>query len=923
MPAISIRCVLRRTTARMQNIAKQHREQPGREKSLWEEIGLGATMMHKTQSSASEKRSSETVTATILLFAVVGLLLGVAAAAAPLEPLRAVYLHPAPFDDGRITAEQRLNRIAEVLDYAGACGFTTLLPYGNTSGGRAYYPSHFLRPTGAADGDTLGLLAREAKARGFHVMPAVCVLVSGHNAPEGILEEHLEWALRKPSGEPMGWISPSHADARAWVVGMMREMVGHIRPSGVLLDYLRYPNEEVQLDPASAAAFDAAAPAGETDAARKERLQRFKEESLSTLAREISQALREQQPDIRIALYTWGPHVPFNHPVSQRWPDWVRNRYIDMVNVSGYCYRRNYGEEYLNVFEKRVRDSVELVRQTGVDASLSFALGIHTSHGALESAAEIADYRSLAEKAGCPGVAVFAWAGLEKFLPDVIQGGYLRDAVPMAAETPGWTVRLTVDLGKDVGQNFGSLFEAASPDGNSAAGAGFLGAYNSYYRANRHTLHFYVKPPRGCNTVQVTSFPRPSGSCHHYVFDVGGVVYATDRSGKTPVLRWDEGAGIWTATDPPQPPGFLVGSHRLECYPNRVTVDGRDAFRFDSAHGAAGLYYYAQGRLFFHVAQANSPERRTAIHACPWDIEAQPEPVLEQAVILPLTAPGEFPYSYGQQNNDVLVGSNNGGLYRFRGGQWSTLRTADPKTSFQLYAMINYRNRLFMGQYPSGELFEMVGNEMKRLDGWPPRPEGASASAREAQTLTLYRGDLFAGVWPWGEVWRLQDTESAWEFAGRLFDEPPIEPDVLAPYEKEMTLLGEKVNNLWGQRVPALVPFREGLLASTSNKNGATYENRLEFLDRGRAQEYGEAYRLYLPGHLSVPIVWTGAPIDFEFRITPGSMTVIQDGRKLGSASLPPDSMEGFSIEHVRWGEGVFGPFQGRLSAEFLEESNP
>ena len=176
-------------------------------------------------------------------------------------------------------------------------------------------------------------------------------------------------------------------------------------------------------------------------------------------------------------------------------------------------------------------------------------------------------------------------------------------AVPMAAETPGWTVRLTVDLGKDVGQNFGSLFEAASPDGNSAAGAGFLGAYNSYYRANRHTLHFYVKPPRGCNTVQVTSFPRPSGSCHHYVFDVGGVVYATDRSGKTPVLRWDEGAGIWTATDPPQPPGFLVGSHRLECYPNRVTVDGRDAFRFDSAHGAAGLYYLS----LIHISEPTRP----------------------------------------------------------------------------------------------------------------------------------------------------------------------------------------------------------------------------------------------------------------------------------------------------------------------------
>ena len=863
--------------------------------------------------------SSARIPAVLFLLMALGVSLDVTASAALLEPLRAVYLHPAPFNDAEMSAEQRASRIAAVLEDARDCGLSTVFPYANTSGGRAYYPSQYLRPAGTEDGDTLGLIAREAQARGLGVIPAMCVLVSGHDTPEGILETHPDWALRTPSGEPMGWISPAHAEARAWVAGMVQELVARVRPGGVLLDYLRYPNEDVLLDPASAAAFDAAAPAGETEAARKERLQRFKEESLSTLAGEISQALRSQQPDIRIGLYTWGPHVPFKHPVAQSWPDWVRNGYIDIVNISGYCYRKNYGERYLEVFEKRVRDSVELARQTGTSPSLSFALGMHTSHGALESASEITVYRSLAEKAGCPGVAVFAWAGLEKFLPDVIQGGYLRDTPHEARAASGWKVRLTVDLGRDTGQNFGSLFEAVAPDGKPAAGAGFLGAYNTYYRASRHTLHFYVKPPHGLDMVQAAPFPRPSGSSHHYLFDVAESVYATDRSGETPVQRWEAGAGRWTAVDPPQPPAFVVGRHRMECFPNRVTVDGQEAFRFDASRGAAGSYYYAQGWLFFHVAEANSPERRTAIQACPWDVGAQPEPDLEQAVVLPLTAPGEFPYSYGQLDQDVLVGSNNGGVYRFRKGQWSTLRKADPTTSFQLYAMINYRDRLLMGQYPTGELFEVEGDELKHLAGWPPRPAGAGPSAREAQTLTLYRGDLFAGVWPWGEVWRFKDADSTWEYVRRLFAEPPMTLEVQAPYEQEMTQLGEKVNNLWGQRVTALVPFREGLLASTSNKNGAPCEPRLTFLEGGRAREYGEVHRLYLPGHLSVPIAWTGVATDLEFEITPAGMSVSQDGRELGSATFPPASMDGFSIEYVRWSDGVYGPLAGRLSAESLE----
>lgn len=84
----------------------------------------------------------------------------------------------------------------------------------------------------------------------------------------------------------------------------------------------------------------------------------------------------------------------------------------------------------------------------------------------------------------------------------------------------------------------------------------------------------------------------------------------------------------------------------------------------------------------------------------------------------------------------------------FRSGAWSVLRTANPKVSFQLYTMLSYHDRLLMGQYPTGELFEIAGDEVRQIPGWPPRMPGASANAREAQTLAIYRGELFAGVWP-------------------------------------------------------------------------------------------------------------------------------------------------------------------------------
>ena len=853
-----------------------------------------------------------------------------AAVPAP-APFRAVYLHPAPFDDTRVDPGLRAERMGKALDDIGACGFTTLLPYANTSGGQAYYPSKLLSPTGAPDGDTLGQLVREARkqagrdasppgARGLRVMPVVCVLVSGHDRPAGILEQHPEWALRKPDGTAMGWITPAQPEARAWLVRLVCELAGHLHPDGILLDYLRWPNEKMLLDVKSAEAFDHAAPAGETAEQRRERLQRFKEDALTALAGEISRALRAQQPGIQIGLYTWGPHVPKNHPVAQRWPDWVHDGYLDVVNVSGYCYRNNYGNDYLRTFEKRIRDSVDLVRQTGVDLPVSFALGIHTSHGALQSPGEIQDYLSIARREGCTGVAAFAWASLEKFVPDAAQAGWFREVSAASADKPQWRAKVTVDFGKDRGQNFGSLFEALDADGRVVAGAGFAGAYNSYYRADRHTLHCFVRPPRGVDTVQTAAFPRPSEACQHYLFDHAGTVFAATRSGDGRVLRWAGADGVWKATDPVQSPVLQVGRLRLELSANRITMDGREAFHFDSAKGSAGSYYYAQGILFFHVAEANSPERRTALHACPWDPETESAVALERCVVLPLAAPGEFPYSYGQLGGDVIAGSNNGGVYRFRNGAWSTLRAADPKVSFQLYAMINYRDRLLMGQYPTGELFEIEGDAVKQVAGWPPRPANATASAREAQTLTIYRGDLFAGVWPWGEVWRLKEQDQGWEFVGRLFRQPQVEPKTTAPYEAEMNALGEKVNNLWGQRVTALVPFREGLLASTSNKNGAALEDRLSFLAGGRGQEYGTVHRLYLPGNLAVPTVWTQGTTTFEVVITPCGLTVLQDDRCIGTDALPPGAMDGFAIDQIRWGEGVYGPLQGKRSGESLEK---
>jgi hypothetical protein len=409
--------------------------------------------------------------------------------------------------------------------------------------------------------------------------------------------------------------------------------------------------------------------------------------------------------------------------------------------------------------------------------------------------------------------------------------------------------------------------------------------------------------------VKVEPFARPSEHTHHYLYDVRGQVLAADRQQGVFVLEGGDQHPAWRRAELAPAVEFHVGGRTLACDTNVVTCDGREVFRFDPASGSAGSYYYAQGALLFHVAVANSAARQTRLYACRWNPETEPTVDIERARVLELSTPGEFPYSYGQLGDDVIVGTNTGGVYRWREGQWQTLLAPDMKTSFQLYAMLNYRDRLLMAQYPSGELFEVVGDEVRQIAGWPPRAPGASPRAREAQSLALYRGELFVGVWPWGEVWRLEPHTEQWDYVGRLFTRPEIRPEVTAPYEAELSAAGAAVNNLWGQRVTSLVPWSGVLLASTANKQGTPRDDTLEFLRDESWREYGAVHKLTLPGHISVPLVWSREPVELQFVLDARGLTVKQGGRVLGTAPSTPGDIPRFA--RVEYGSGVFGRFRG------------
>lgn len=472
-------------------------------------------------------------------------------------------------------------------------------------------------------------------------------------------------------------------------------------------------------------------------------------------------------------------------------------------------------------------------------------------------------------------------------------------------------VHVKVDLTPDVGQPFGTLWEATNLQGWPVAGAGFLSAYNTQDRSDRRMLHVYVRTG-GEDSFAPERLPRLTTDAGTYLFGFDGRLFAKGRGATDSKLRvWRPEPGRWEVDETTVPFSVQVAGKAMAATSQRINYDERTVLELTPTEGAIGEWYCAAGKL---VVRRYYPEVEPAINeliAFDWTPSRREPLLLEDGRKFALSAPREFIYAFGPHGEDLLAASNMGGVHVFNGYTWRTLRLPDGK-SFQIYATLNTANRVLLGQYPTGELFEFTGGELRQLAGWPPVMKGVSRNAREAQSLAIYGGDIYAGVWPWGEVWRQDGADQQWRLLGRTFTHPEPTDKTTHPYEEETKAL-DPVLNRWGQRVTSMVPLGDSLFISTSAKGPNPYDSKFTFLAGDKHLEYGAVYRHHKPGCLAVPMVWKNGPTTLEFNITAQSIGISQDGARLGATDWDaqhPALLEDLS---VRRGAGVFGPFRGRL----------
>ncbi|MBG89659.1 MAG: hypothetical protein CMO80_22550 [Verrucomicrobiales bacterium] len=487
----------------------------------------------------------------------------------------------------------------------------------------------------------------------------------------------------------------------------------------------------------------------------------------------------------------------------------------------------------------------------------------------------------------------------------------------LALLKPNHRFSVTIDRGEDIGQNFGSLFEATSPDGSVTIGAGFPNAYNTRYRADRHDVQFFIRPHNGPREMTVKELPRPSGNLTGtYLYGREGKVYSTYGG----LGFWNTDKGAWERTTGPggKEEAMRVGSGVLGFGESKVTWDG-EVVLSPPKQGSYQLFFYANGHLcFYHVHRDGKPyhpyendeDGFSRLYACPWK-PSDGKVDLGKAITLRLPIVGETTFAWGLLGEQIVTGSNIGGFYVFEDGAWRMILAPKLGVSFQLYSSLAFNDRLLLGQYPTGRVWEYDGRKLTDLKGWPPVMPGVSGSAREAQTTTLYGGEVLVGVWPWGEVWRYNPSGNRWTFGRRFFSHPDLSKKITHPYDVENE--GNVPRNLWGQRITSLITSGSDLFVGTSNKSPRRWDPKLwPFLAPDKWQDYGKVYRVTMPGHLSAPTKWTRGKTTFVFNIRGSEMSIRQDGAILANARLGPRLAGALSgveaTSQVKWGAGIYGP---------------
>jgi hypothetical protein len=498
-------------------------------------------------------------------------------------------------------------------------------------------------------------------------------------------------------------------------------------------------------------------------------------------------------------------------------------------------------------------------------------------------------------------------------------------SAPNSGDTP-FEVELRLRW-NGVGGASGTVLEAAGPSGR-VLGIGFPETFNTVRHHRDRHLSVFVRD--GDRSSEVVNLHHPE-RWMTAVFHRDGL-----RGQRLSVLNAPLG---WQRCVPADNPGQWIQIDRQVFSYNAVREYGHDAREFGEDcgfvmigridHGlfgnclisTAGVLYFRPIAVQFGIApdhrlrpvyfddrvlvlqHVDERSRHPGFVAC----TLSSANTVENCSYTKFENPDEFVYALGSQRRGVAITSNFGNIWWVSGADAAVARLlVSDGTSLQLYAAVRYGKDIWWGEYPTGSVmkFDSEGR-LQRTQAQLPIDNYRHSAAAELQTFAIYKGDLFAGVWPYGQVFRHELESGNWSLLRRFFSGPPIEAGGPEPF-RDLTGTNEA-----GQRITDMIAHGDSLYVATSSKSGSATALPAEVRAQPVGEEYGNVYRVRMTGALSVGLP-AGSDLLLRVRLTRDAVEIVMGEEVLARTRI--DSVGLGCIDRITLLEGTFGSLVGPSS---------
>ncbi len=484
----------------------------------------------------------------------------------------------------------------------------------------------------------------------------------------------------------------------------------------------------------------------------------------------------------------------------------------------------------------------------------------------------------------------------------------------LTGQPPMCEIAISMELPTDINQPFGSIFEISDQEGNLIASAFAPQTSSLFHLSDGRHVSFSVRGGSG-ELVSPRLLERPSReSACSTLFTLQGELFATTRaklntSTDLKVLR----EGVWqTVTGRPEllcdGLQFAISIQGTPLVASDKGVDwgATRVFTPESGLGPKYFYYYSSGFLVAYRFGDSHSGVMSRLRLFKW-VPGDP-PLNHDSALLSAQMPIDYPLCFGSIDKRILFATNSSKeVYAIdlNSYELKSIFKEQGSNSWQGYCMTRYYDRLLIGQYPSGQVYETDGRSVQPFCAELPL---STEWSWEAQTFGYLHGQLLAGVWPWGQIYQCDGR--SWRLVGRCFPEPPL-ANVVAPYSQESKAAGQESNS-WGQRINTLVQFNNRLFVATMNKSGASQGE--ETLGEA-ARRYGMVLQFPLENHLDWSFRWASRT-NLLFRVWQDHVEIYQDDSLVASGAGDFTSIRNAS--RVRWGAGIAGDCVGLLTTTRL-----